>query len=198
MTAFRFVRVFFLSLFLMGSGAAPRLAAASPFHFATGDPDGKIATATRPGPASGANLETESADDFVLTEQTVITHATFTGLVPSGVSVPSDISEVLVEIYRVFPSDSNTDRTSGSPTFSTSAVPTRANSPSDVVFDARDNTTGGLTFTVTVLSGSFAAQNSVDEGIHSKPNQTTGGDGPVVGQEGFIRRDLHDPVRSSC
>ena len=54
-------------------------AAAAPF-FSTGDPDGKIATATRPD--VGGKFEIESADDFVLatSNSTVITSATFTGL----------------------------------------------------------------------------------------------------------------------
>ena len=40
-------------------------AAATPFFFSTGNPDGKIATATRPD--AGGKFEIESADDFVLT-----------------------------------------------------------------------------------------------------------------------------------
>jgi hypothetical protein len=40
-------------------------AAADPFFFSTGTPDGKIATASRP--STGAPFEIESADDFVLT-----------------------------------------------------------------------------------------------------------------------------------
>src|SRR5215470_14202389 len=41
-------------------------AMATPFTFSTGDPDGKIATATRPETV-GSKIEIESADDFVLT-----------------------------------------------------------------------------------------------------------------------------------
>jgi hypothetical protein len=75
-------------------------------------------------------------------------------------------------------------RTSGPPTFSTSQVPTRVNSPSDVELDGRDSAAGNLTFTETLLAPSFTANNSVDSGgIHPTPNQTTGGDGPVTGQE---------------
>ncbi len=40
-------------------------ATAAPFFFSTGDPDGKIATASRPD--SVGLFEIESADDFVLT-----------------------------------------------------------------------------------------------------------------------------------
>src|SRR5262245_37459181 len=83
------------------------------FSFSTGNPDGRMATASRP--ANGAAFEIESADDFLLTTETQINTATFTGLVPSGATV----NQVVVEIYRVFPKDSNTARTIH--------VPTRAN-----------------------------------------------------------------------
>ena len=56
----------------------PLSAAADSFVFSTGNPDGKIATATRP--ESAGKFEIESADDFGLTAQTSITGATFTGL----------------------------------------------------------------------------------------------------------------------
>jgi hypothetical protein len=75
-------------------------AAADTFFFSTGNPDGLIATASRP--ASAGKLEIESADDFVLTGETAITSATFTGLLPTGAPL-SDVSDVVVEIYRVFP-----------------------------------------------------------------------------------------------
>ncbi len=164
-------------VFLVGILAAGRAASASVFfHFSTGQPDGKIATASRPGPTSGANQETESADDFIVsTPDTVITHATFFGLLPSGVSLSTDISQVRVEIYRVFPKDS-TDPPSG-------AVPTRVNSPSDVEFDDRDSAAGNLIFSTLLLNSDFEALNSVDTGIHPKPNQTTLGEGAVSGQE---------------
>lgn len=167
--------------------AAPRPATAQSFSFSTGDPDGKIATASRPGPDSGANQETESADDFLLTLPTRLTSGSFTGLLPTGLSA-SDISQVRVEIYRVFPKDSDVGRTSGPPTFSTSQVPTRVNSPSDVEFDDRDSAASNLSFSTTLL-GAFTATNSVDAGIHPSPNQTTGGDGAVTGQE--VRFDVN-------
>ena len=63
-------------------------------------------------------------------------------------------------------------------------VPTRVNSPSDVELDFRDTTSGNLTFTTDVLNGAFTAANSVQPGgIHPKPGQTTGGNGPVTGEE---------------
>ena len=108
---------------------------ASPFFFSTGNPDGLMAAASRPGATS---FEIETGDDFVLTKPTSITSATFTGLLPSGASV----SNVVVEIYRVFPKDSDTGRTPN--------VPTRNNSPSDVAFDSRA-AGPALTFTTNTL-----------------------------------------------
>jgi len=127
-------------------------AAADTTFFSTGDTDGKIATATRP--ESAGKFEIESADDFILTQSTSITGATFTGLI-TGPSPLISVGEVRVEIYRVFPKDSDVGRTSGPPTFSTSQVPTRVNSPSDVALDTRDSTSG-LTLTMTDL-GAFSA-----------------------------------------
>jgi hypothetical protein len=153
-------------------------ASAIPFYFSTGNPDGKMAMASRPETAG--KFEIESADDFVLTQETSITDATFTGLLTGNASVGA----VHIEIYRVFPADSDVGRTSGPPTFSTPQVPTRVNSPSDVAFDTRDSTvTGELSFTTSGL-GSFTSLNSVQPGgIHPIPSQTTGGDGPVTGEE---------------
>jgi hypothetical protein len=124
--------------------------------------------------------------------QTRLTSATFTGLL-TGAS--PTIGEVRVEIYRVFPNDSNVGRTSGPPTFSTSQVPTRVNSPSDIALDDRDSTVGGgLSFTTTVLSGAFTALNSIQPGgIHPSPGQTTGGNGPVMGQGVQFNITFTDP-----
>jgi len=137
-----------------------------------------MAVATRPD--STGKFEIEAADDFVLTTGASITSATFTGLMPTGASV----SNVVVEIYRVFPLDSNTGRTSGPPTFSTNNVPTRVNSPSDVALDSRDLAGGTLNVSTTTLQSSFQAANSIQPGgIHPQPGETTGGDGAVTGQE---------------
>jgi PEP-CTERM motif len=166
-----------ISVALIGLLPAVPAAAQTPFFFSTGDPDGKIATAARPD--AGEPFEIESADDFVLTHSTSITSATFTGLVPAGASPVN----VIVEIYRVFPKDSDINRTSGSPTFSTTQVPTRVNSPSDIAFDERDNGTG-LSFSTSLLAANFVAANSVQPGgINPFPNFHTGGDGPVTGDE---------------
>ncbi len=154
--------------------------AGSSFFFSTGNPDGKMATASRPG--SAGKLEIESADDFVLTKETSLTSATFTGLLPTGASL-SDVVDVRIEIYRVFPKDSDVGRTSGPPTFSTGQVPTRVNSPSDVELDDRSASTHTLTFTPGIIQSSFTAANSVLNGIHPSPGFHTGGDGSVTGQE---------------
>jgi len=177
---------FVIPLALLGGLPAIPAAAETPFFFSTGDPDGKIATATRPDVGA---FEIESADDFALTHVTSITGATFTGLMPVGAS-PED---VVVEIYRVFPNDSNIGRTSGSPTFSTSQVPTRVNSPSDVAFDSRDSASGGLNFATSGL-GSLTAANSVTPGgIHPDPGFHTGGNGSATGEETVFTVTLTTP-----
>jgi hypothetical protein len=100
------------------------------FSFNTGSPDGKLGALSRPDGSQGP--ETETADDFVLTQPTVISGATIHGLLnPTGSAVPS-VGGVEVEIYHVFKLDSDVNRTTGDPTFSTVKVPTRVNSPSDV------------------------------------------------------------------
>lgn len=165
-------------LIFLGAAFVAAPTNAGSFSFSTGLPDGLMATASRLD--SPGKFEIESADDFVLTRGTSITSATFTGLLPAGAT----IGEVQVEIYRVFPNDSNVGRTSGPPTFSTPQVPTRVNSPSDVALDSRNSLpAGGLSFTTTDL-GTFSALNSVTPGgIHPMPGQTTGGNGAVIGQE---------------
>jgi len=153
-------------------------AAAQTFSFSTGDPDGRMATGSRP--ESAGKVEIESADDFNLTAPVTINHASFTGLLPANLPL-SDVSEVVVEIYRVFPNDS-TQPPSGH-------VPTRANSPSDVAFLSRDSAASTLSFSTTLLSQQFTALNSVLNGIHPKPNQATLGEGAVTGQE--VRFDIN-------
>jgi PEP-CTERM motif len=155
-------------------------AAAQPFFFSTGLPDGKMATASRP--SSAGKIEIEAADDFVLTTPTNLNSATFTGLLPTGGAL-SDIIDVRVEIYRVFPNDSDVGRTSGPPTFSTPQVPTRVNSPSDNAFADRSVAANNLTFDTRIVQPSFTAANSVLNGIHPSPGFNTGGDGSVTGQE---------------
>jgi hypothetical protein len=156
-------------------------AAAATINFSTGAPDGLIATGSRP---SGAAIEIESADDFILSTGAFINHATFYGLLPSGSSL-SDVNQVRVEIYRVFPKDS-TDPPDG-------RVPTRANSPSDVAFDERDSAASNLSFTTSVVNPNFTAANSVLNGIFAQPSQFTGGEGAVTGQEVLFDVSLTTP-----
>jgi hypothetical protein len=155
-------------------------------------PNNMMAVATRPG--AGNPFEIEAGDDFFLGSQTLITSASFVGLLVPGTGGTPSISDIVVEMYRVFPKDSNVARTSGSPLFSTPLVPTRVNSPSDVAFDSRDSAAGGLTFSSSVLSATFNALNSVQPGgIHPKPGQTTMGNGPLTGQEVQINVTLTLP-----
>src|SRR5436190_17713031 len=70
--------------------------AAEPFLFNTGSPDGKVATASRP--STGGVTEIESADDFVLSSNTAISTAAFTGLVSSV----SNVGQLRVEITARF------------------------------------------------------------------------------------------------
>jgi hypothetical protein len=140
----------------------------------TGLPDSLMGALSMP--ASGGKIETETADDFILNSPASITGGSFFGLIGSTASL-SDISQVTVEIYRVFPQDS---------TFPPSGnVPNRANSPSDVVFDSRDTVAASLTFTSSLL-GPFSVANSVLTGINKSPNQHTGGEGGQAGQAVLI------------
>jgi len=149
-------------------------AEATPFFFSTGSPDGLIATLSRP--SSPGQLQTETADDFLLAQATRLDSATFTGLLPLGAPL-SSVTRVEIELYHVFPGDS-TNPPSGH-------VPMRANSPGDVEIgaDTRDSVGGSLSFITTFLSTNFTANNSVVNGIHPSPGQTTGGEGPVTGEE---------------
>jgi len=152
--------------------ATPAAADVSPFFFTTGTPDGKIATLSRT--ASPGKLETETADDFVTTHATDITSATFTGLIVDGATT-ADVSQVEIELYHVFPVDS-VNPPDG-------RVKTRMNSPSDNNFAAADSLLGQLSFQTRVISSSFTAANSVVNGINAFPNQFTGGEGAVTGEE---------------
>jgi hypothetical protein len=152
--------------------AAPARAGNTTFFFSTGDPDGKIATLSRT--ASTGKLETETADDFVTAFPTIITKATFTGLLVGGATT-ANINNVEIELYHVFPIDS-TNPPDG-------RVLTRMNSPSDNNFAAADGKLGQLSFTTTVLNSNFMAANSVVNGINAKPDQFTGGEGAVTGVE---------------
>jgi hypothetical protein len=135
-----------------------------------------MGVATRP--SSTGVFEIEAADDFFLGSQTLITSASFVGLIVPGTGGAA-ISNIVAEVYRIFPLDSNTVRIP--------QVPTRTNSPSDVALATRDSAMGQLTFTTSVIAPTFTVLNSVQPGgIHPSPLQTTGGNGPLTGQEVLI------------
>jgi hypothetical protein len=158
-------------------------ARADVLFISTGDPDGKMAMATRP--SGNGKIEIETGDDFILSQHSRITNVSFTGLLAGTNVSTSDISQVVVEIYRVFPQDSVVPPSGN--------VPTRNNSPSDVALDSRDSNASGLTFTTNTLAATFTAGNSVLNGINKKPNQTTLGEGSVTGVEAVINTTLSTP-----
>lgn len=163
--------------------SAPLLA--DTFSLSTGTPDGKIGTASRP--AANSQIQIETADDFILGNPTLITSATFYGLLPVGAPL-SSITQVEIEFYHVFPADS-TNPPSGN-------VPMRTNSPSDVEIASatRGSLAGSLAFTSSILSPSFTVANTVLNGIHPSPNQFTGGEGPATGEEVLFMVTFTTPV----
>jgi hypothetical protein len=173
-----------LGLTMLALVPLPPRASASSFFFSTGSPDAFMGTLSRP--ASAGLVQTETADDFVLSQCVVINQATFTGLLPMGAQLAS-INRVEVEIYHVFPVDSDTSRTP--------AVPTRTNSPSDVEIDdaTRDSLDGSLNPNATVVIPTFPVLNSVVNGSNG-PNPFTGGEGPVTGTEVTITVTFDPPI----
>jgi hypothetical protein len=158
---------------VLGVGAP---AFAQPFFFTTGDTDGRIGVASRPASADGSKSEIEAGDDFILSSQTLLYGAVFSCLVPVNTTL-DDIGTVTVEIYRVFPNDSDATRTP--------VVPTRTNSPADVELDDRSTTktpgNGNLAFTLVVLQTPYTVQNSVINHIFPPLSLNSGGEGPVSG-----------------
>jgi len=146
--------------------AAPSLA--DYFFFSTGDPDGRLGAGVRV--QTDTQIEIEAADDFILDRETILWHASFRGLLPLDSDL-SDIQTVVVEIYRIFPLDSDTEREI--------QVPTRMNSPSDNAFTERESFEGELIFDVTLVNPGSGVSNSVVDGIAVG----TGGDGPAAGQD---------------
>jgi hypothetical protein len=155
------------------------------FSFSTGSPDGNLGALSTPAGSPG--LETETADDFVLTQATVVSRATIHGLIPTGTAL-SSVAGVEVEIYHIFPLDSDTVRTP--------SVPSRVNSPSDVEIDAatRDSSQGTLSFIATQISTTFTVRNTVINGINKAPNQTTLGEGPATGEQVEIDITFNPPL----
>jgi hypothetical protein len=158
---------------------------ADPFFFSTGNPDAKLGSLSQP--ATALKLETETADDFILSETTVIRQATLAGLIPTGTPL-SNITNVEIEIYRIFPNDS-INPPSGN-------VPSRMNSPADVEVDTatRDGSTGTLVFSATRVSQIFTVNNTVVTGIHKKPANVTMGEGPATGEEVQITVAFDPPI----
>jgi hypothetical protein len=161
----------------------PLPAAADAFMFSTGSPDGRIGTLSRPNLGPGL-IETETADDFFLSQQTSLTQATFTGLIPSGATV----TRVEIEFYHVFPTDSAFPPSGN--------VVSRTNSPADneIAAATRDSLAGSLSFSTNALNPNFSVLNTVVNGIHKQPNQFTGGEGPTSGQETQITVSFLPPV----
>ena len=173
-----------------GAGALALLllvaqASAAPFTFSTGNPDGKVATLSRQ--SSPGKIQTETADDFVVTQSVVINQATFTGLLPLGADLAS-VSNVEIEVYHVFPGDSALPPSGN--------VVTRTNSPADVEIGSatRDGATGTLSFSVALVNPSFEATNSVVNGINKHPNEKTKGEGAVTGEEVMITVNFNPPI----
>ncbi len=172
------------ALLTLGVSLATPAWAAS-FTFNTGAPDGKLgALSRRPGPGK---IETETADDFVLQQTTVIKGATVNGLIRTGTPLVN-IFNVEVEVYHVFPVDS----ANGS-----IHVPSRVNSPSDVEIASatRDGSAGALSFLSTAVSSNFTVTNTVVNGIHKLPTPVaTMGEGPATGDEVQITINFTKPI----
>ncbi len=153
---------------------------AASFSFSTGNPDGLLGALSQP---AEAGIETETADDFILTDTTVIKGATIVGLVPAGAQL-SDVTNVEIEVYHVFPKDSDTNRTPN--------VPTRNNSPADVEIDSatRDGSLGTLNFSTSLLDANFKVTNTVVNKIVPK----TGGEGGTSGEEVQIAITFNGPI----
>jgi hypothetical protein len=151
----------------------------------TGNPDGKLGALSRRPSAN--KLETETADDFVLKQTSVISGATIAGLISPAVPL-ENIASVEVELYHIFPEDS-VEPPSGN-------VPSRGNSPGDVEIDSatRDASTKTLRFTATLLNPNFTVQNTVVNGINKKPLNTTHGEGAVTGEEVEIAITFTTPI----
>jgi hypothetical protein len=176
------MRYLVASIAALGLGATLASSAYGDVIYNNLTPSNQIGIASRPDVGA---FEIEAGDDFVASVPVVITSASFVGLMVPGSGGLPTVNDLVAEIYRVFPNDSNVGRTSGPPTFSTPQVPTRVNSPSDVALDSRDSAApGDLTFTTSVLNNNFVVSNSIQPGgINPSPNQATGGNGPLTGQE---------------
>src|SRR5215467_10195586 len=156
-----------------------QLAAAETFSFTPGEPDGKVGALSRP--ASPGKMETETADDFVLQQTTIVNKATIRGLLPSDTDM-TKIEDVEVEVYHVFPFDSAA--------FSGN-VPSRTNSPSDVEIGTatRDANAGTLKFSATVENASFLVDHTVVNNI-----RVNAGEPGITGEEVAITVTFTSPI----
>jgi len=158
-------------------------ASAASFFFTNGNPDGRLGALSRS--ESAGKIETETADDFILAQPTVINGATITGLL---VNAPvARIANVEVEVYHVFPLDS-IDPPSG-------RVLSRVNSPGDVEIDAatRDGSDGTLRFVAKQQATGVSVANTVVNGINPKPSRTNG-EGPAIGDQVQITITFTQPI----
>ena len=171
-----------LTAAMITAGVLATPAWAAPFFFTTGNADGRLGALSRS--ESPGKVETETADDFILTATTVINGATITGLINAPLA---NITNVEVEVYHVFPLDS-VNPPSG-------RVLSRANSPADVEIDAatRDGSEGTLSFSASSLNANFSAGNTVVNGINPTPS-TTGGEGSMSGEEVQITITFTKPI----
>jgi hypothetical protein len=179
-----------LAALLFTAGACVTAPAwADSFFFTTGNADGKLGALSR-----SDSIETETADDFILDQTTVISGATMTGLVLR--TDVADIANVEVEIYHRFHEDPlDKFPPSGN-------VPSRTNSPSDNEIDTatRDASDGTLSFYYSSLNANFSVSNTVINGINPfKVNGTTdanrtGGEGPASGEEVQITITFTKPI----
>ena len=155
---------------------------ADTFFFTTGNADGRLGALSRS--ESSGKIETETADDFILTETTVIKGATITGLIAAS---SANIGNVEVEFYNKFPLDSVIPPSG--------RVLSRVNSPADVEIDAatRDGREGTLSFSARSLNATFSVLNTVVNGINPTPSRT-GGEGPATGQAVQITITFTKPI----
>jgi len=140
--------------------------------------DGKIATLSRPD--SPGVSERETADDFLLSSNSLITGGSFTGLVPAG----SHITNINVEIYGVQTTE-----------IGARVVPTRVNSPTnDAIIE--EDIAGGLTYHTHTQNNGVGVANSVVDNIvpgASSAATVTGGEGGKSGEEVRFEFTLTNP-----
>jgi len=182
-----------LAALLFTAGACVTAPAwAESFFFTTGDADGKLGALSRIESPGG--IETETADDFTLTQTTVISGATIKGMLLRA--DVADITNVEVEVYHIFGQDPfDTIPPSGK-------VPSRTNSPSDNEIDAatRDSSDRTLSFSYSSLNANFSVANTVVNGINpfnvngKTDANRTGGEGPASGEEVQVTITFTKPI----